>query len=166
MGKNRTEKSKWPSQYGTNEDGSTRYITAAQYCIEQLCAIIAHQNKQTLPPEFWKANKKWARFFSEQSKPINALLKRYGAEAVVAALNDKRCKRIRSFRALFIIEPVLKQKLKEIKVRKAQSLSEVVQPASTTSKPRKPLKPRGQSLFSQLREIEYNKRENDDNTNK
>jgi len=159
MGKNQTEKSRWPSQYGTNDDGSPRYITAAQYCIEQLCALIAHQNKQTLPPEFWKADKKWARFFSQQSKPVNALINKYGAEAVVAALKDKRCKRMRSFRATFIIEPVIQRKKKEIDALNKQALAEAVETVSTTSEPRKPSKPRGQSLFGKLREIEHGQEE-------
>jgi len=149
MAKSRSETSRYPSNFGGG------HITAQQYCIEQLCALIAHQKRQTLPQQFWKSNKKWARFFSEQSKPVNALISKYGAEAVVAALKDKRCKRMRSFRALFIIEPVIKQKLKEIKAREAQPLAEAVETASTTTKPRKPPKPRGQSLFGRLREIEH-----------
>ena len=160
MAKSRSETSRYPSNFGGG------HVTAAQYCTEQLCALIAHQNKQTLPQEFWKADPKWEKFFRQQAKPVNDLNKKYGAEAVVAALKDKRCARMRSFRATFIIEPVIRKKLREIKVQQAQPLAEAVEPASTTAKPRKPSKPRGQSLFGRLREIEHGKEEDGDSADK
>lgn len=106
MPNHRTDKCCWLSRYG---DGKT-YVTAAQYITEYLCEIIAKSSHKTLCSHFWKLPE-WSKLFRSQIPAANMLLTKYPAKSIILALQDRRCKNLRSLRALWLLEPVIKSKL-------------------------------------------------------
>src|SRR5687768_11913796 len=100
MAKNRSENSKFESNYGGG------HITAAQYLAELMCERIAKKNKKELGPRFWNTSL-WKRTFCSQVLAANHLLKLYNSKAIVAAL--KEVPWAYSLRAEFL-DPVIKDK--------------------------------------------------------
>lgn len=96
MGKEQTEKSRYPSYYGAG------FITAAQYIVEVLCTMVAARDKMTLGNQFWKTDK-WAKFFRGQVPAAKTLLKKYDEKIILAALKDKRLYGLNSLRAKWIL---------------------------------------------------------------
>lgn len=62
-------------------------MTAAQWLAELMCERRAAQERRKLALRFWDAEPD-ASFFMQQMRCANKLLKRYGVEQILAALND------------------------------------------------------------------------------
>lgn len=90
MGKNYTEKSGFPSQYGGG------YISPAQYLTEKLCVKIARLQKKDLPDHFWELPE-WNKLFRRHVGEANKLLKQYNMNVILAALKDKLVWNMTSF---------------------------------------------------------------------
>lgn len=90
---NRTKKSTYPSRYSPD-----CWVSAPQYITELICEKKARLDKKDLPTKFWEL-KEWRNFYRNQITAANTLLKKYKAEAIIAALRDKKTFRIFSLRA-------------------------------------------------------------------
>ena len=146
MAKQRSEKSRYPSQYGGG------WVSAAQYLTECLCVLIAKQGKKELLDNFWN-EKQWTAIFRRQAGLAAKLLKIHPPEVILNALRDRRCWKIRSFGANWLIGPLLAEKQRAYDATVAQQSDTVMTKTSTVQKPQRI--PRGsKSLFSQLKEAE------------
>lgn len=92
MGKNRTEKSKYPSLYS---DG---WVTSNQYILELICEKKARKENKDLPKYFWRL-KEWEKFFVMQTRKCSQLLKKYDERAIIAALKNKKTWNVHSLHA-------------------------------------------------------------------
>lgn len=105
---------KYPSKYS---NGKT--VSAAQYITELLCENIAKAEKRDLHYRFWTTDY-WKSKYKNQIYSAHKLLYSHSAEAICAALKDKRAKNIYSFRAPHLkpiieeYEKILSQKNKEL----------------------------------------------------
>lgn len=86
MASNRTEKSRYLSNYG--EPGESLYVTAAQYLAEIACERQAARSGEKLPPRFWR-EKRWAVKFRAQVTHANGLLGKFPCGAILQALRHK-----------------------------------------------------------------------------
>ncbi len=111
MGQQRTDKSKYPSKYSPN-----KWVTGSQYIVELVCERKARKDKKDLPTQFWKL-KEWATFYRSQVNTANSLVKKYGVEAVIAALKNKNNYWMYSLRAPGF-EDIVKQE-KRVLVKRA-----------------------------------------------
>lgn len=127
MAKERTEKSKYPSRYGGG------WVSQAQYITECLCYLIAKNEKKELKDNFWK-NDYWNRIFKTQIPAANQLLKTYPIEVILAALRDKRCWKLKSLRAAWCLEPILKEK--KIEYDRKEKNIKTMEKTPTDKKPR------------------------------
>jgi hypothetical protein len=93
---------KYPSKYS---NGKT--VSAAQYITEMLCENIAVCEKKDLHYRFW-TTEYWKKRYTNQIHSAHNLLKKYSAEAICAALKDKRAKKIYSFRAPHL-KPIIEE---------------------------------------------------------
>jgi hypothetical protein len=146
MAEKRSDKSCFLSNY----DGG--FISSAQYITECLCVLIAKQKRVELRDKFWN-EPYWSKLFRSQIPTANKLLKSHPPEVILAALRDKRCKKIQSLRANWLLQPILKEKQKEYDVKEAQSTgTNIRKKTSTTDKPAKRTGGKNKSLFSKLKE--------------
>lgn len=90
MGKNYTEKSGFPSQYGAG------FISPAQYLTEKLCVKIARLQKRDLPDHFWELPE-WNKLFRRHIVEANKLLKKYNTSVILLAMKDKLVWNMTSF---------------------------------------------------------------------
>jgi hypothetical protein len=145
MAKDRTNKSRFPSNYGGG------WIAPAQYLTECLCVLIAKQEKRALLDQFWR-NEPWTSVFRRQTPLAVKLLQEYDVNVILAALRDRRCWRIQSFGARWLLDPILKEKQREASAVAAQSTNKEMEKTSTVGKPRKK-KMGGNSLLTLLKNL-------------
>jgi hypothetical protein len=152
MAKNRSNASRFPSRYGGG------WVSQAQYVTECLCVLIAKHERQELFDQFWN-KEPWKAIFRRQVPLAIALLKKHHVEVVLATLRDRRCWKIRSFGAKWLLKPLLAQKQREYDAQQiqAQQTTELVD-TSTVQKPRR-IKTGKKSLFAQLNETENGNKE-------
>jgi hypothetical protein len=146
MGQKRTDKSPCLSKYGGG------YITKAQYLTECLCYLVARKNRQELCDQFWNGEA-WKRFFIRQVGLANGLLKEYPYEVILDALRDKRCRRLESFGANFILKPVLNEYLGKYQMHKALTVERPTAKPSTDEPTRKPFV-YNKNILQRLKEID------------
>ena len=146
MAKNRTNASRFPSNYGGG------WISSAQYITECLCVLIAKRERTELFEHFWNKDP-WKTIFRRQIALANKLLKQYPPEVILAVLRDQRCWKLRSFGANWLLKPLLIQKQREYDIQIAQQPTNQLTTTSTTQKPRH-ISTGKKSLFSRLKEIE------------
>ena len=145
MAKQRSEKSSFPSRY----DGG--WVSPAQYLVECLCVLIAKCEKKNLQSNFWN-NEPWKAVFRRQVPLAVKLLKEYPAKVILAAMRDRRCWKMRSFGARFMLDPLLKEKMREHKAQESQQSGEIMEKTSTVQKPQR-VKRGKKSLFAILKDI-------------
>jgi len=92
MAINKTEKTKYASDYGGG------YIRADQWITEKLCALISKKQGSELPDRFWNLPK-WKSIFRRQVQLASSLLIMYDARSIYLSLKDKRLSNLRSFAA-------------------------------------------------------------------
>jgi len=93
MAKNKSEKCPYLSGYGGG------YIRPDQWITEHMCSLIAKKHSRELPDRFWVLPE-WATIFRRQVALAAGLLHFFKAEAVVAALRDKKLWNCYSFLGL------------------------------------------------------------------
>ena len=145
MATNRTDASRYPSRYGGG------WVTHAQYLTECLCVLIAKQERQELFDKFWN-EEPWKAIFRRQVPLANKLLKEYPIEVILDTLRDRRCWKIHSFGANFLLKPILTQKKREYDANAAQQSSVELEETSTVQKPRR-MSTGKKSLFSKLKDL-------------
>ncbi len=151
MATNRTEPSRFPSRYGGG------WVTDAQYITECLCVLIAKKDRKELFDQFWN-KEPWKAVFRRQVPLAVKLLKKHPPEVVLATLCDRRCWKIHSFGANWLLKPLLTEKQCEYDAQQVQqSTSELVN-TSTVQKPRRILTGK-KSMFHLLKEAENGKKE-------
>lgn len=94
---------KYPSKYS---NGKT--VSSAQYITEIICENKARLNREDLHYRFW-ISPKWSSYYRDQIASANKLLKKYTPEAIVAALNNDKAKKIYSLRAPHLIAMIEEQ---------------------------------------------------------
>ena len=107
MANSRTEKSPYPSRYSP-----AGWVSGSQYITELICEKKARRENKDLPRKFWE-DKDWEKYFKYQITLASQLIKKFGEEAVIAALKDNRCWSTYSLRSPFLV-PVIEEKKKEI----------------------------------------------------
>lgn len=145
MAQNRSEDSRYPSNYGGG------WVTPAQYLTECLCVLIAKNEKTGLLDNFWN-QEPWTTIFRRQVPLAVKLLKEYPAEVILAAMRDRRCWKMRSFGARFMLDPLLKQKDRERKAKEAQQSGTTMTKTSTVQKPQR-IRRGKKSLYSKLKDL-------------
>lgn len=145
MPEKRSEKSRFQSRFGGG------FVSDSQYITEILCIIIASQEKKDLFDHFWR-HSPWDKIFRTQVTAAGKLLQKWDIGVVVAALKDYRCNKIKSFRAAWLLEPILKEKQREILVKQEVAETIEVEKSPTDQLPRRPSSTK-QSLLSKLRGI-------------
>ena len=143
MATNRTNSSRYPSRYGGG------WVTHAQYLTECLCVLIAKTERKELFDQFWN-QEPWKAVFRRQVPLANKLLKEHPLEVILAALRDRRCWKIRSFGANFLLKPLLTQKQREHDAQIAQQSDKELVETSTVQKPRR-MSTGKKSLYSKLK---------------
>jgi hypothetical protein len=83
MGKQPTEKSRYPSKYSPGG-----WVTGMQYIIETVCERKATAKKIDLPIKFWN-RPEWEKFYKSQLRKCRSLIKTYGEKAVLAGVKSK-----------------------------------------------------------------------------
>jgi predicted RNA-binding protein with PIN domain len=146
MATNRTTASRFESRYGGG------FVTPAQYITECLCVLIARSNRKELQDNFWNDDE-WRKTFRYQVTLANRLLKKYPPEVILATLRDRRCWKVKSFGANWLLGPILKEKQQEHDAQVAQQSETVRTKTSTVQKPRR-VSTGKKSLFTQLKEAE------------
>lgn len=146
MGQNRTEKSPCLSKYGGG------YITKAQYLTECLCYLVALKNRQKLCDQFWHGEA-WKRFFIRQVGLANKLLQEYPYDVILDTLRDKRCRRLESFGANFLLRPVLDEYLDKYQMRQALVVKRTTVKPSVDEPTRKPFMSH-KNILQRLKEID------------
>ena len=103
MGKEQTNKSRYPSRYSPGG-----FVTAAQYIIELTCENQAHYRKTELPAKFWNLPE-WNNTFKRYLRQVQVLLKKYDEKAIIRA--------IRKYKICTLFSPVLQDRIKaEVKL--------------------------------------------------
>ena len=102
MTSRRSDKSKYPSRYSPKG-----WVSSYQYITELICEKKAQQESKELPIKFWEI-KEWRSLYRYQITLATSLVKKYGEEAVIAALRDRRCYRTYSLRAPFLT-PIIEE---------------------------------------------------------
>lgn len=67
---------------------TSRKVTAGQLAAERACERKAKQDGRTLPPRFWETEA-WKAEFKKNVTSANALVKEFGAEAVLAVFGRR-----------------------------------------------------------------------------
>lgn len=135
-------KKTYKSNYGDN-----LYITPAQYITECLCVVIANKENKQLVPYFWKRSP-WNKIFRSQVSTANELLQHYHPEVILIVLRSYKCKNLRSLRAKWLLEPLLKEE--QARYNQKQKNISQTEKTSVIQLPRQPV---GQtSIFAKLKE--------------
>lgn len=82
--------------------GATVLLTAGQYLAESMCNRQARKLGIVLPDKFWGMDQ-WKSIFFLQLKAANALLRKYDAEAIIAAMRSPRGKNCYSLSATWVV---------------------------------------------------------------
>jgi len=146
MATTRTETSRYPSRYGGG------WVTHAQYITECLCVLIAKKKKKNLHDQFWN-QEPWKAIFRRQVPLAIKLLKQYHPEVILGVLRDRRCWKVHSFGANWLLKPLLIEKQRAHDAQIAQQSDTVLTDTSTVQKPQR-ITTGKKSLFSQLKEAE------------
>jgi hypothetical protein len=128
MAKERTEKSKYPSRYSLNG-----WVTAAQWIVEFISEKKAKQEKKELPVQFWKLPE-WNKFYRSQIHTANALVKKHGELAVIAALKHKDSWWMHSLRAPGF-DAIILQERRNLLAKAPKEPTENYDSIDTTAKP-------------------------------
>lgn len=91
---------------------TNKKVRPAQKIVELICQRIFAKDGITLPPKFWN-DKRFARTYKLQLIMANALLKKYSAQAIIAALQSSKGKRIWSLSAKFL-DPIIEVEQKKL----------------------------------------------------
>lgn len=146
MAKARSDKSKYPSNFGGG------FLSPGQYLVECLSFIVARSQGIRLTNEFWKEDR-WSKFFRWQVKPANELLVDFECESILDALRDGRCRFVKSFGNKSKLVPVIREyQLKRDAARERLKQAPEPTKGDTMSKPRKPMKKK--NTLSKLRELD------------
>jgi len=145
MAKSRSEYSRFPSRYGGGN------VTAGQYITECLCCLIARQQKKELGDQFWQ-KAPWDKVFRTQIPAAMELLSRYHPNVIIASLRDRRCWKIQSLRAKWLLEPILKEKDAEYRIQ-ITAPQVIMEKTSTIQQPRHSVVKK-KSLITLLKEVE------------
>jgi hypothetical protein len=108
-------KATYPSRYSP-----AKLVSAPQYIVEFVCEKKAKKEGKDLPTQFWQLPE-WNKFYRSQIHTANSLVKKHGAEAVIAALKNPKGFWMYSLRAPgfegMILEErrnaILKEKMRE-----------------------------------------------------
>ncbi len=146
MAKNRTDASRFPSNYGGG------WVSPSQYITECLCVLIAKRERTELFDQFWNTEP-WKAIFRRQVPLAIKLLKKHQSEVILATLRDRRCWKIHSFGANWLLAPLLTQKQREYDAQQTQATTMKMTQTSTVQKPQR-ITTGKKSLFSQLKETE------------
>jgi len=146
MAKDRTEDSRFQSNYGGN------WVTPAQYITECLCVLIAKRERKELLNKFWN-HAPWNKIFVRQVGLAGKMLKKHPAKVILAVLRDRRCWKVNSFGANWAFAPLLAEKQREYDAILAQQTGTVPTIASTVQKPQR-IRSGRKSLFTQLKEAD------------
>jgi len=118
MTKKRTDKSQYPSRYSPGG-----WVSAPQYITELICEKKAQKDQKELPIKFWEI-KEWRNYYRYQITLANKLLKEFAADAIIAALKDKRCWKTYSLRAP-MLHGIIKEKSDETVDRESETSYDV-----------------------------------------
>lgn len=146
MAQDRTQASRFPSRWGGG------WISPSQYITECLCVLIARQRKVELSDQFWQ-REPWNKIFRTQIPAAITLLKEYSPETVIATLRDQRCRKLQSLRARWLLDPILKEKAAEQKVKDTAPIV-TMEKTETIQRPTQRRSPTTKSLFTLLKEAE------------
>ena len=133
---------KYISKYSNGKE-----VTAAQYITELICENKARADKKDLHYRFWNS-KEWSKFYKAQIFSANALLKKYSAKAIIAAIKDKRSSRTYSLRSKFI-KPIIEQHEKIIASQNTQITIDLNRDKETFKKTTK-----GKGIISKLKDLD------------
>jgi hypothetical protein len=149
VAKKRTDKSRYPSKYAPKG-----WVTPAQYIIEMICEKKALSEGRALSLQFWN-NEEWAKFFKEQTRQANGLLKHYSDKAIIRALQDRRTKTTYSLRAPWLL-PIIQEYQKVVEAedkRIAEAKpTEVMSPSTNNTNIR--VAPVKKTALSKLRDLD------------
>lgn len=140
MSKNRTEKSRYQSQYGGG------WITAPQRLGEMACERIAEGSP--LGPNFWR-RKQWSGVFRREVTHANKLLASFAIEAIMRAWNSPRGRIIRSLGAPFLRPLIEEEQRKFAAEEKRIDRAPLPETINTLEKPR-PSRRHGKSIREKL----------------
>ena len=149
MAKDRSNTSRFPSR------SNGGWVTPAQYLTECLCVLIAKQQKKNIGDNFWQ-KEPWTGIFRRQVPMANKLLKQHSADIILSVMRDRRCWKMRSFGANWLIRPLLAEKQREHDAAMAQQTETKMVKTSTTQKPQR-IRLGKKSLFASLKEAENGK---------
>ncbi len=111
--------------------------------------MMAKTERKELQDRFWQ-REPWKNVFRRQVPLAVELLKEHPPEVILSVLRDRRCWKIRSFGAKWLLGPLLKEKQREYDVKKSQHKEDnKLEKTQTTQKPRRP-KGENKSLLSKL----------------
>lgn len=82
-------------------------VSAVQYITELVCENKAQQEKLDLHYRFW-TTQFWEKYYKDQIASANKLIKKYTAEAIIAALRSNEGQKIYSLRASFLL-PIIEK---------------------------------------------------------
>lgn len=150
MAKDRTSTSRFPSKKGGG------WVSGAQYITECLCLLIAWQEKKELADRFWQ-RPPWDKLFRSQIPAANELLQKYNVNVIIATLRDRRCWKVKSLRALWLLEPILKEKQAVYDLEQQQAANAPILQKTSTVQPQRKVTGK-KSLLALLREAEKNER--------
>jgi len=143
MTKKRSEKSQYPSRYSPGG-----WVSAPQYITELICEKKAQKDQKELPIKFWEI-KEWRNYYRYQITLANKLLKEFSAEAVIAALKDKRCWKTYSLRAP-MLRSIIEEKDSGFSSRESETTYDVTNKKDVKHKSGNAQK----SIISKLRDLD------------
>lgn len=110
--------------------------TPAQYITDMLIKRRAENENKELPYNYYKISP-WSNYYKTTIIQVNSFLKMYSPEVIIAALNDKKGKKIFSLKAPWL-EELLEKKEKEFqnkkKIEEIKIEATVQQPQKTYNK--------------------------------
>jgi hypothetical protein len=127
-----------------------RKITAAQRIAEIVCEKLADKEKKVLTDKFWN-KPEWEKVYKQQLYLANSLLKLYSAEAIIAALRDKRAYDVYSLGADFVLDKIFQEEQAKIDNREANMIAPPEQEL-VKELPRQPVKKK--SIYSKLMRLD------------
>jgi hypothetical protein len=154
MANKRSEKSPFQSSYGGG------WVSPAQYVTERLLVKVAAKDGTDLPSKFWNLPE-WSKKFRTQIQAARSLFRiGYSAEAIIAALKDKRLWNIYSFRYFTATQKgqdILDEYQAKFEAKQSRPV-EVNEGVVQTGKPRKPVG-KQKNLLGKLRELDGRREE-------
>lgn len=126
-------KATYPSRYSPG-----KLVSAAQYIVEFVCEKKAKREGKDLPTQFWQL-KEWATFYRSQIHTANQLVKKHGAEAVIAAVKNPKGFWMYSLRAPGFEGIILEEKrnfVVKAQMREAEGKTSDIPEIDVTAKPK------------------------------